>query len=61
LQLKLGQIERECQCPITKSLGQIMAASTAFLRSFCEANRPARERVTTAVGSELRGYKSADH
>jgi hypothetical protein len=37
LQLKLGQIERECQRPITKGRGQIMAELTAFLRSFCEA------------------------
>jgi hypothetical protein len=37
LQLKLGQIERECQRSIAKDRSQIMTELTAFLRSFCEA------------------------
>jgi hypothetical protein len=37
LQLKLGQIERECQRPIGKDRRQIMAELTGFLRRFCQA------------------------
>jgi hypothetical protein len=37
LQLKLGQIERDYKCPITKDRRQIIAELTAFLRSFCKA------------------------
>jgi hypothetical protein len=37
LQLKLGQIEREYQRPISKDSGQIMAELTAFLRQFRDA------------------------
>jgi hypothetical protein len=37
LQLKLGQIERKYQRPITKGHREIMSELTAFLRWFCEA------------------------
>src|SRR5260370_11635852 len=37
LGLKLGQIERQYQRPITKEHRQIMTELTAFLRSFCGA------------------------
>jgi hypothetical protein len=37
LQLKLCQIERECQRPVTKDRIQILAELTAFLRAFCQA------------------------
>jgi hypothetical protein len=37
LKLKLGQIEREYQRPITKDGRQVLAELTAFLRRFCEA------------------------
>jgi hypothetical protein len=37
LQLKLGQIEREYQRPITKDRCQILPELTGFLRAFCQA------------------------
>ena len=37
LGLKLGQIERQYQRPITKEHRQIMTELTVFLRSFCRA------------------------
>jgi hypothetical protein len=37
LQLKLGQIEREYERPITKDRQQVMAELVGFLRRYCEA------------------------
>ena len=37
LQLKLGQIEREHQRPITADRRRIMTELTGFLRSYCDA------------------------
>jgi hypothetical protein len=37
LELKLGQIERECLRPVAGDRGQIMTELMSFLRSYCEA------------------------
>jgi hypothetical protein len=56
LQLKLGQIEREYQRPITKDHRQIMAELTAFLRSFCEAIGRSQfvDSVVNSLGQPVR-------
>src|SRR4051794_31767280 len=61
LQLKLGQIEREYQRPITRDRGQIMAELTRFLRSYCEAIGQSRfvDPVVNSLGQPVRLSESA--
>ena len=52
LQMKLGQIEREYERPISKNQRQILAELMAFLRSFCEAIGRSQfvDQVVNALG-----------
>jgi hypothetical protein len=56
LQMKLGQIERECERPISRNQRQILAELTAFLRSFCEAIGRSQfvDQVVNSLGLPVR-------
>jgi hypothetical protein len=61
LELKLGQIEREYERPITADRRQIMTELTDFLRSYCEAIGQSRfvDEVVNSLGRPVRLAETA--